>query len=93
MSAGLAITTNTNTSVTGTWTGGRGNFSVSGTFDSATVKLQYSRDGTNWLDVGSDTTLTAAGGGNFDLPGGTHLRVNSAGGGGSLSVIAHVAHA
>jgi hypothetical protein len=56
------------------WSGGRGTFSVpAGTFSGATVKLQWSPDdGTTWLDVdrSGDTyvTLTAAGGGLFDLP-------------------------
>lgn len=65
-----------NASATGNpfeWQGGRGVFAVpSGTFSGATVKLQWSPDSTNWLDVdqGGDTyvTLTAAGAGLFEMP-------------------------
>ena len=66
-----------NASATGSavrWHGGRGVFSVpAGTFSGATVKLQWSRDGSNnWQDVdrSGDTyvTFTAAGAGIFELP-------------------------
>lgn len=57
------------------WHGGRGVFSVVSLTGSGTVKLQWSPDfdattgaGVTWLDVGSDTTLTAAGAGGFELP-------------------------
>lgn len=55
------------------WPGGRGVFTVpSGTFNGATVQLQWSPDGTTWLnvDLSGDTyvTLTAAGSGVFELP-------------------------
>lgn len=55
------------------WPGGRGVFSVfAGTFAGATVKLQWSLDNSNWLDVdqSGDTyvTKTAAGAGAFELP-------------------------
>ena len=52
------------------WGGGRGAFVVDkGTFSGATVKLQLSIDGQiTWVDVGTETTLTAAGGGRFDVP-------------------------
>lgn len=51
------------------WKGGRGHFSAAGTFSGATVKLQYlCPDGTTWADAGAATTLTAAGGGVFELP-------------------------
>jgi hypothetical protein len=65
---------------TGTdWAGGRGVFSVPvATFGGGTVKLQWSPDdGTTWLDVGTDTTLTAAGAGAFELPP-CKIRVNIA---------------
>lgn len=66
----------TNASATGAavqWPGGRGAFSVpAGTFSGATVALQWSPDGTNYLaaDQGGTTyvTLTAAGAGGFELP-------------------------
>lgn len=56
------------TGAVGTWPGGRGLFSADGTFGGATVKLQFLGPAGNWLDAGTYTTLTAAGGGNFDLP-------------------------
>lgn len=61
------------------WPGGPGTFLATATFGGGTVKLQVmSPDGTNYIDVGSDTTLTAAGGGNFELPPGAMIRVNIA---------------
>lgn len=60
-----------NASATGNpvqWDGGIGVFSVAGTFSGATVKLQFlGPDGSTYIDVGTDTTLTAAGGGGFVL--------------------------
>jgi hypothetical protein len=51
-----------------TWDGGDGEFAVSGTFGGATVSLQeLGPDGVTWQDVGTDTTLTAAGGGGFRI--------------------------
>jgi hypothetical protein len=62
----------TNASATGSavqWGGGQGLFSAAGTFSGATVKLQYlGPDGSTYLDVGPDVTLTAAGMGLFCLP-------------------------
>lgn len=60
-----------NASATGAeiiWPGGRGLFAADGTFGGGTVKLQFFGPAGNWLDAGTYTTLTAAGGGNFDLP-------------------------
>ena len=61
-----------NASATGSaaqWGGGAGVFEAAGTFSGATVKLQRrAPDGSTWFDVGTDTTLTAAGGGGFVLP-------------------------
>lgn len=69
-SANLALLSNA--SATGSalqWPGGRGVFSASATWGGGTVKLQYlGPDGTTWIDAGSDTTLTANGGGVFELP-------------------------
>lgn len=60
-----------NASATGTgktWSGGPGIFKVAGTFGGATVALQaLGPDGVTWFDVGTDTTKTAAGGGQFTL--------------------------
>jgi hypothetical protein len=50
------------------WPGGRGVFMASGTFSGSTVKLQFQAPDGTLVDVGSFTTLTAAGGGVFDLP-------------------------
>lgn len=61
-----------------TWDGGRGAFSAVATFGGGTVKLQFLLpDGSTWVDVGPDTTLTAAGAGGFELPSGK-IRVNIA---------------
>lgn len=60
-----------NASATGNsliWPGGRGLFAADGTFGGATCKLQFLGPAGNWIDAGQYTTLTAAGGGNFDLP-------------------------
>ena len=66
------------------WPGGRGTFSVpTGTFGGATVSLQWSPDGANFLaaDQGGTTyvTLTAAGAGGFELPPGA-IRADVSGG-------------
>lgn len=51
------------------WDGGIGAFSAAGTFSGATITLQWlGPDGTTYLTVGADTTLTAAGAGGFVLP-------------------------
>lgn len=51
------------------WPGGQGVFRASATFGGGSVKLQcICPDGTNWMDVGTDTSLTANGGGRFWLP-------------------------
>ena len=56
-----------NASATGDWKdwgGGSGVFTVVGTFGGATVTLQFQGpDGSTAVAMGSDTTLTAAGGG------------------------------
>lgn len=50
------------------WPGGRGEFSAVATWGGGTVKLQYKGpDDTTAVDVGDDTTLTANGGGVFEL--------------------------
>lgn len=72
-SHGVALFTNqAGTAVNGTaqkWYGGRGVFVAAGTFDGATVKLQFlGPDGVTWIDAGAATTLTAVGAGVFELP-------------------------
>ena len=67
-------------------------FFVEGVFDGATVKLQH-RINNSWptggspgyVDVGTDTTLTASGGGLFVSPF-SELAVNVASAGGSTNV-------
>lgn len=73
-------------------TGGLMAFFVEGTFDGATVKLQhrinnswYTGGSPGYVDVGTDTTLTAAGGGLFVSPF-SELAVNVASAGGSTNV-------
>lgn len=52
------------------WTGGRLMFAaISASWGGGSVKLQYLLpDGTTWVDVGSDTNLTADGVGGAELP-------------------------
>jgi len=51
------------------WMGGEGTMCASGTWDSATVKLQMSPDdGTTWIDVGTTSTLSDDGMANFKFP-------------------------
>lgn len=51
------------------WPGGQGVFSAAGTFNGATVKLQFlGADNVTWVDAGAATTLTVAGAGVFILP-------------------------
>lgn len=61
-----------NASATGNpvqWGGGVGVFTAAGTFAGATVTLQYlGPDGSTYVAMGTDTTLTAAGGGSFIYP-------------------------
>lgn len=58
-----------NASATGsptTWSGGLGIFAAVGTFGGATVTLQFlGPDGSTWVAMGADTTLSAAGGALF----------------------------
>ena len=66
------------------WNGHIGAFLAAGTFDGATVKLQQ-KIGSTWVDLGSDTTLTADGGGQFITPQ-NELRVNTSSAGASTSI-------
>jgi len=72
MSTSYSVSLLSNASATGSaadWPGGRGVFSAAGTFSSATITLQFlAPDLATWIAAGTDTTLTAAGGGVFDLP-------------------------
>ncbi len=60
------------------WHGGQGLFTVEGTFSGATIKLQFQTVNGTAMDAGTDTTLTAAGGGRFFLPH-CEIRVNISG--------------
>jgi hypothetical protein len=65
-----AITLASNASATGSWffwPGGRGEFRVEATFGGGTVKLQCKGPNGTPQDVGADVTLTASGGGIFEL--------------------------
>jgi len=66
------------------WNGRLGAFLASGDFDAATVKLQH-QIGSEWVDVGIDTTLSSSGGAQFITPQ-SNLRVSVVGGGGSPNV-------
>lgn len=62
------------------WGGGSGVFACVGTFGGATVTLEFlGPDGATWVAMGSDTTLTAAGGGIFTSPPG-RIRASVSGG-------------
>ncbi len=62
------------------WGGGMGVFTAAGTFGGTTVSLEYlNADGSTWTAMGSDTTLTAAGGGMFVYPPG-QIRASVTGG-------------
>lgn len=50
------------------WPGGKGTFMAEATWGGGTVKLQFKNANETATDAGSDTTLTANGGGNFELP-------------------------
>ena len=76
------VTADGNTTVD--WNGKLGAFLASGTFDGATAKLQH-KIGSDWVDLGSDVTLTSAGGGQFITPQ-SELRVDLSSHGSSTSV-------
>ncbi len=69
------------------WPGGIGVFAASGTFNGATISLQFvGPDGTTLITAGTATTLTAAGAGVFYLPRCLiQATITSAGGSTSLS--------
>ncbi len=58
---------------------------VRGTFGGATVKIQVSDDGTNWIDL-QYASFTAAVAVLMDLPINTQIRANVAGAGAGTSV-------
>jgi hypothetical protein len=63
-----------------------GTFQVVGTFGGATVALEWSNDGTNWITAtdaqGNDVSFTAAGGAMF-VERGWKLRASTSGGSGT----------
>ncbi len=64
------ITLASNASATGNWffwPGGRGEFRVEATFGGGSVKLECKGPNGTAQEVGTDTNLTAAGGGIFEL--------------------------
>lgn len=77
MATGIVLASNA--SATGDWfmwPGGRGEFRVEGSFP-GTVKLETKGPNGTAQDVGTDVTLTAAGGGIFELGAG-EIRANVA---------------
>ena len=77
MAVGIVLASNA--SATGDWVawpGGRGEFRVEGTFP-GTVKLECKGPNGTAQDVGTDTTLSANGGGIFELGAG-EIRANVA---------------
>jgi len=62
------------------WRGGPGTFAGTGTFGGGTLTMEVSYDaGTTWVAAGVETTLTADGHANFDLPQGVLVRGNLVG--------------
>jgi hypothetical protein len=77
MATGIVLASNA--SATGNWffwPGGRGEFRIEGSFP-GTVKLECKGPNGTAQDVGTDTTLTANGGGIFELGAG-EIRCNIA---------------
>ncbi len=77
MATGIVLASNA--SATGAWfpwPGGRGEFRVEGSFP-GTVKLECKGPNGTAQDVGTDTTLSASGGGIFELGAG-EIRCNIA---------------
>lgn len=62
------VLASSNTAVTSVkWPGGRGVFmALASAWGTATLQFQMP-DGSTWVDVGSDTTLSATGAGGFEL--------------------------
>ena len=56
------------------WPGGLGLFTAEATWGGGTVSLQFKTVNGTWIAVGTNTTLTANGGGGFILPAGTSIR-------------------
>jgi hypothetical protein len=78
MATGIVLASNA--SATGAWfqwPGGRGEFRVEATFGGGTVKLQCKGPNGTAMDVGAAVTLTANGGGIFELGAG-EIRANIA---------------
>ena len=78
MAVGIVLASNA--SATGDWVawpGGRGEFRVEATWGGGTVKLQCKGPNGTAQDVGTDTTLSANGGGIFELGAG-EIRANVA---------------
>lgn len=50
------------------WPGGTGVFMAEATWGGGSVSLQYQLPNGAWVAAGADTTLTANGGGVFELP-------------------------
>lgn len=88
--AAAGVTLLTTAAVTGaqvTWPGGAGVFAVSGTWNGATVTLQFVGPDGTLVTAGTATTLTANGAGVFYLPRGL-IQATMSGAGGSTSLTA-----
>ena len=87
-----ALTLLTTAAVTGAgvaWLGGNGAFFASGTWDTATVTLEWSPNNSTWYSLGSAFALSANGFKNFSAPSGfIRLALTSPGGTTSVSATA-----
>ena len=78
MATGIELATNASaTGARNQWQGGRGEFQDEATKGGGTVKLECKGPNGTAQDVGTDTTLTASGGGIFELGAG-EIRCNIA---------------
>lgn len=66
--------------------GGRYNFKATGNFDGGTITLQSANDGTDLVAVSSETTLSADGQGNCELPSSDTVAIDANGLGGSADI-------
>lgn len=87
-----ALTLLTAAAVTGAgvaWLGGEGAFFASGTWDTATVTLEWSPNNSTWYSLGSSFALSADGFKNFAVPSGfIRLALTSPGGTTSINATA-----
>lgn len=86
------LTTSNTESETLDWRGGEGVFGGTGTYSGATLSMEVSFDGTNWMDIGSDYDIDGSNATAFAfnfLPV-CKLRLSISGGDGSTSITGYI---